>query len=143
MLYSRHYKPRFKSSFWRPSLSFQEYSFFWQKKRTKALQTTVRRKAGRNLDKWAWLKFEIDKKSSSSNLILQTRDFKSQVKINKGKGYQPSEILNIYFRTLPLSVCTWFLQFSSLKYRVWWTWFLVYLKLEFYRLQLAEKSSSN
>ena len=42
----------------------------------------------------------------------------------------------------PQSVCTWFLQFSSLKYPVWWTWFLVYFKLEFYRLQQAEKSSS-
>ena len=43
----------------------------------------------------------------------------------------------------PLSICTWFLQFSNLKYPVWWTWFLVYFKLEFYRLQQAEKSSSN
>ena len=24
--------------------------------------------------------------------------------------------------TLPLSICTWILQFSSLKYPVWWTW---------------------
>ena len=28
-------------------------------------------------------------------------------------------------------------------YPVWWTGFLVYLKLEFYRLQQAENSSSN
>ena len=47
---------------------------------------------------------------------------------------------NILF---PLSICTRFLQFPSLKYRVWWTWFLVYFKLEFYRLWQAEKSSSN
>ena len=30
-------------------------------------------------------------------------------------------------------------QFCSLKYRAWWTGFLVYFKLEFYRLQKAEK----
>ena len=42
-----------------------------------------------------------------------------------------------------LSICTWFLQFSSLKYTVWWTWFSVYFKLEFHRLWQAEKSSSN
>ena len=42
-----------------------------------------------------------------------------------------------------LSICAWFLQFSSLKYPVWWTGFLVYFKLEFYRLQQAEKFSSN
>ena len=34
------------------------------------------------------------------------------------------------------------LAFYSLKYRVWWTWLLVYFKLEFYRLQQAAKSSS-
>ena len=37
----------------------------------------------------------------------------------------------------PLSICTQFLQFSSLKYWVWWTWILGYFKLEFYRLQQA------
>ena len=42
----------------------------------------------------------------------------------------------------PLSICTWFLQFSSLKYPVWWTWFLVYFKLQ-YRLQQEEKSSAD
>ena len=42
---------------------------------------------------------------------------------------------------LPISIWTWFLQFSSLKYQVWWTGFLVYFKLEFYRLQQAEKFS--
>ena len=30
-------------------------------------------------------------------------------------------------KPVPLSIYTWFLQFSSLKYRVWWTWFLVYV----------------
>jgi hypothetical protein len=43
----------------------------------------------------------------------------------------------------PLSICTQFLQFSCLKYRVWWNGFLVYVKVEFYRLHQAEKSSSN
>jgi hypothetical protein len=38
---------------------------------------------------------------------------------------------------------TWFLTFSSLKYRVWRTWFWGYFKLELYRLHQAEKSSSN
>ena len=33
------------------------------------------------------------------------------------------------------------LQFE-IHIAVWWTWFLVYFKLEFYRLQQAEKSSS-
>ena len=33
---------------------------------------------------------------------------------------------------LPLSICTWFLKNSSLKYWVWWV--LVYLKLEYCRL---------
>ena len=42
-----------------------------------------------------------------------------------------------------LSLCTQFLQFFSLKYRVWQTWFFVSFKLEFCRLQQAEKSSSN
>ena len=27
---------------------------------------------------------------------------------------------------LPIYICTWFLKFSSLKYRVWWTWLLSY-----------------
>ena len=36
------------------------------------------------------------------------------------------------------------LSIFSLKYRVWWTWSLVYFKLEFYRLQQqSEKSSAN
>ena len=36
------------------------------------------------------------------------------------------------------------MQFSSLKlYPVWQTWFLLYFKLGFYKLQQAEKSSSN
>ena len=34
--------------------------------------------------------------------------------------------------------CSWFLQISSLRYWVWWTWFLVYFKLEFYRLKQTE-----
>ena len=35
-----------------------------------------------------------------------------------------------------LFICTRrFFQFSSLKYRVWWTWFLVYFELEFYSRQ--------
>ena len=46
-------------------------------------------------------------------------------------------------RQAPPPVCTWLLQSSSLKYRVWWTWFLVFFKYEFYRLQQTEKSSSN
>ena len=133
---------------------FSRIFVFWQKKRTKALRTTVRRKAGRNLNKWTWLKFgwehspcwsALDLKNrvwrtwfqigflqatqAVKNQVCRTwffklsRDFKSQVQINKGKGYQPSELVNIYFRTLPLTICTWFLQFSSLKYRVWWTGF--------------------
>ena len=36
---------------------------------------------------------------------------------------------------VPLSIWTYFLTFSSLKYRVWWTRSLVYFKNEFYRQQ--------
>ena len=54
-----------------------------------------------------------------------------------------NSILHQGKKQIPLSICTWFLQFSSLKYWVWWIEFLVYFKLEFYRLQQAEKSSSN
>ena len=58
---------------------------------------------------WTWIsqatqtlkiKLKLDKKSSSSNWIFQTQFFKNKA-------------------TYPLSFCTWFLQFSSLKYRVW------------------------
>ena len=41
---------------------------------------------------------------------------------------------------IPLSICTWFLQISSLKYRVWWTGF--FCLFQTWLLQ-AEKSSSN
>ena len=44
---------------------------------------------------------------------------------------------------IPLSICTWLLQISSLKYRVWWTGFFVYFKLEFCRLHRQSNSSSN
>ena len=52
-------------------------------------------------------------------------------------------LLTILKNSFPLSICTWFLQISSLKYWVWWTGFLVYFKLEFFMLQQAEESSSN
>ena len=42
-------------------------------------------------------------------------------------------------QSFPLSIWTWFLQNSSLKFPVWWTGFLVYFKLEFYRLQQEKK----
>ena len=45
--------------------------------------------------------------------------------------------------SIPLSIWTQFLQFSRLKYPVWQTWSLLYFKLGFYRLQQAEKCSSN
>ena len=33
--------------------------------------------------------------------------------------------------SVPLSICTWFLKFSSLKYRVWWTGFFPKFELDF------------
>ena len=42
--------------------------------------------------------------------------------------------------SVPLSIWTRFLQLSSLKYPVWRTWFLFYFKIEFCRLQQAEKT---
>ena len=45
--------------------------------------------------------------------------------------------------SIRLFIWTQFLQFFCLKYPVWRTWFLLYFKLGFYRLQQAEKSSSN
>ena len=59
---------------------------------------------------------------------------------DKGKSWWFSSSAS---HSIPLSICTWLLQFSSLKYPVWWTGFLVYFKLEFHRLQQTEKSSSN
>ena len=44
-------------------------------------------------------------------------------------------ILN--YNYLPLSICTWFLQFSSLKYPVWWTWFWV-LRSVYFLLSIYE-----
>ena len=64
-------------------------------------------------------------------IILQSYSFVSQT------------LFIFYYNSIPLSICTRFLQFSSLKYQVWWIGFLVYFKLEFYRLKQAEKSSSN
>ena len=31
---------------------------------------------------------------------------------------------------LPISICTWFLTFSSFKYQFWWTWLLTFLYFE-------------
>ena len=42
--------------------------------------------------------------------------------------------------TLPLSICTWFLTFPSLKYRVWWTWFFPCLNLIFLSASLRNSS---
>ena len=36
---------------------------------------------------------------------------------------QNSSYIVEFQRAFPLSICTWILQFSSLKYRVWWTGF--------------------
>ena len=50
----------------------------------------------------------------------------------------PIQNIFITIINIPHSIYTRFLQFSSLKYWVWWTWFLVNFKLEFYRLQQTE-----
>ena len=89
-----------------------------------------------------------------SNLKIRLQDSAGPVKTCYGKNdwwklhhisCVPNEkcLSSKYILPSPLSICTWFLQFSSLKYPVWWTWFSVYFKLEFYRLQQAEKSSSD
>ena len=39
------------------------------------------------------------------------------------------------WKSVPLSISSWVLQFSSLKYWFWWTWFLDYFKPEFYSRQ--------
>ena len=69
----------------------------------------------------------------------------SEIKIGKSRNTTLAwtKMIHITQKDYPPSNCYWFLQFFSLKYKVWWTGFLVCFKLEFYRLQQAEKSSSN
>ena len=96
---------------------------------------------------WFVEHMEIKKKNNWLRLKLQ-RGNSWDRKVRKLSIHQHRcifSILNLSSNCYanPLSICTWFLQFSSLKYPVWWTWILVYFKLEFYKLHLAEKSSSN
>ena len=43
----------------------------------------------------------------------------------------------------PLSICTWFLTFSSLKFRVWWTGFFSKFELHFYCCKIQFKQGEN
>ena len=43
----------------------------------------------------------------------------------------PTPNLIFKFFWFPLSICTWFLQLSSLTYRVWWTGFFSQFELDF------------
>ena len=43
--------------------------------------------------------------------------------------------------TCPLSICAWLLQFSKLKYQVWWTGFFSYFELELFAYCSLKNSS--
>ena len=75
-------------------------------------------------------------------LLIYMNFFSLQVDINS-PGHNDNLSLPKVFYEYPLTICTQFLQFSRLKCPVWWTWFLTYFKLVFYRLQQAGKSCSN
>ena len=67
----------------------------------------------------------------------------SEIKIGKSRNTTLAwrKIIHITQKDYPPSSCNWFLQFLNLKYKVWWSGFLDFFKLEFYRLQQTEKSS--
>ena len=74
------------------------------------------------------------------NLSFAWRFVKNFTQIIFSKNLTVERML--VWKSHTLSICTWFLQFSSLKHSVWRTWFLVYFKVRFYKLQQAETSSS-
>ena len=54
-----------------------------------------------------------------------------------------NEMKVFWFHAIPLSIWTWFLQFSSLKYPVWWTEFFSQFELDFYWMCSLQKTSLN
>ena len=77
--------------------------------------------------------------------IFEQRIIKSRITdLQPYKWSQRKQIPNYcILNPCPLSICTWFLTFYSLKFRVWWTGFFYKFELHFYCCKIQFKQGEN
>ena len=61
-------------------------------------------------------------KPSHFFFLQHLHDFLHKMWLKSGKNHDKT-FCHACPEVVPLSICTWFLTFSSWKYQVWWTWF--------------------